>query len=166
MATVAMHQTSTPDTDKAEELKAAANAAFQAHRFAAAIELYSQAINLNTDNAVYWANRAFAHTKMEEYGSAVEDATKAITISPTYVKGYYRRGAAYLAMGKFKDALKDFRQVQRIVPKDPDAVKKLRECEKAVTKIRFEEAIAMEEHDRHSVAESLDFHSIGKFCWL
>jgi serine/threonine-protein phosphatase 5 len=84
---------------------------YAAHRFAAAIELYSQAINLNTDNAVYWANRAFAHTKMEEYGSAVEDATKAITISPTYVKGYYRRGAAYLAMGKFKDALKDFRQV-------------------------------------------------------
>jgi hypothetical protein len=29
MATVAMRQTSTPDTDKAEELKAAANAAFQ-----------------------------------------------------------------------------------------------------------------------------------------
>jgi tetratricopeptide (TPR) repeat protein len=86
MATVAMHQTSTPDTNKAEELKAAANAAFQAHRFATAIELYSQAIILNTDNAVYWANRAFAHTKMEEYGSAVEDATKAITISPTYVK--------------------------------------------------------------------------------
>ncbi|KAH8937066.1 hypothetical protein BDL97_16G006400 [Sphagnum fallax] len=160
MATVAMNQSSTPDTEKAEELKAAANAAFQAHRFAAAIELYSQAIDLNTNNAVYWANRAFAHTKMEEYGSAVEDATKAITVSPTYVKGYYRRGAAYLAMGKFKDALKDFRQVQRIVPKDPDALKKLRECEKAVAKIRFEEAIAMEEHDRHSVAESLDFHSI------
>ncbi len=59
---------------------------YAAHRFAAAIELYSQAIILNTDNAVYWANRAFAHTKMEEYGSAVEDATKAITISPTYVK--------------------------------------------------------------------------------
>ncbi len=52
------------------------------------------------------------------------------------------------------------------MPKDPDALKKLRECEKAVAKIRFEEAIAMEEHDRHSVAESLDFHSIGNFCWL
>jgi hypothetical protein len=29
MATVAMNQSSTPDTEKAEELKAAANAAFQ-----------------------------------------------------------------------------------------------------------------------------------------
>ena len=25
-------------------------------------------------------------------------------------QGYYRRGAAYLAMGKFKEALKDFQQ--------------------------------------------------------
>jgi hypothetical protein len=27
------------------------------------------------------------------------------------LQGYYRRGAAFLAMGKFKDALKDFKQV-------------------------------------------------------
>lgn len=28
-----------------------------------------------------------------------------------WIQGYYRRGAAYLAMGKFKEALKDFQQV-------------------------------------------------------
>jgi serine/threonine-protein phosphatase 5 len=27
------------------------------------------------------------------------------------MQGYYRRGTAYLALGKFKEALKDFRQV-------------------------------------------------------
>jgi hypothetical protein len=27
------------------------------------------------------------------------------------LQGYYRRGAAYLALGKFKEALKDFKQV-------------------------------------------------------
>jgi hypothetical protein len=27
------------------------------------------------------------------------------------LQGYYRRGAAYLSMGKFKEALKDFQQV-------------------------------------------------------
>lgn len=52
-------------------------------------------------------------------------------------------------------------QVAKIVPKDPDAMKKLRECEKAVQKMRFEEAIASNEHDRISVAEKLDYHSIG-----
>lgn len=59
---------------------------YAAHRFSTAVELYSQAIELNSQNAVYWANRAFAHTKMESYGSAIEDATKAIEVDPKYVK--------------------------------------------------------------------------------
>ncbi|KAJ0790793.1 putative protein-serine/threonine phosphatase [Helianthus annuus] len=86
----------------AEQIKQQANEAFKANKFAQAIDLYTKAIELNGENAVYWANRAFSHTKLEEYGSAIQDASKA---------GYYRRGAAYLAMGKFKEALKDFQQV-------------------------------------------------------
>ncbi|MBA0812467.1 hypothetical protein Gohar_026435 [Gossypium harknessii] len=92
------------DVSRAEEIKNQANEAFKAHRYGQAIDLYTQAIELNSQNAVYWANRSLAHTKLEEYGSAIQDGTKAI-------EGYYRRGAAYLAMGKFKEALKDFQQV-------------------------------------------------------
>jgi tetratricopeptide (TPR) repeat protein len=57
-----------------------------ANKFSQAIELYSEAIELNESNAVYWANRAFAHTKLEEYGSAISDATKAIEVDPRYSK--------------------------------------------------------------------------------
>ncbi|KAL0923958.1 hypothetical protein M5K25_004746 [Dendrobium thyrsiflorum] len=152
--------TSNANIDRAEEFKILANEAFKANRFSQAIDLYSQAINLSGHKAVYWANRAFAHTKLEEYGSAVQDATKAIEIDPKYSKGYYRRGAAYLAMGKFKEALKDFQQVKRNCPNDPDATRKLKECEKAYQKIRFEEAIAVKDSQRHSVADSIDYHSI------
>ncbi|OMO83889.1 Tetratricopeptide TPR-1 [Corchorus capsularis] len=146
---------------KAEEIKLQANEAFKAHKYGQAIELYSQAIELNDQNAVYWANRAFAHTKLEEYGSAIQDATKAIEVDPKYSKGYYRRGAAYLAMGKFKEALKDFQQVKKISPNDPDATKKLKECEKAVMKLKFEEAIAVPVSERRSVADSIDYHTVG-----
>ncbi|WOL14145.1 serine/threonine-protein phosphatase 5 [Canna indica] len=155
-----MVETKNSNIERAEEIKLLANEAFKANRFSQAIDLYSQAIELNSLNAVYWANRAFAHTKLEEYGSAVQDATKAIEIDPRYSKGYYRRGAAYLAMGKFKEALKDFQQVKRICPNDPDATKKLKECEKSVQKIRFEEAIAVHDLERQSVADSIDFHTI------
>ncbi|KAL0720307.1 hypothetical protein Bca4012_034906 [Brassica carinata] len=148
------------DVSRAEEMKNQANEAFKGHKFSHAIDLYTQAIELNGNNAVYWANRAFAHTKLEEYGSAIQDASKAIEIDPRYSKGYYRRGAAYLAMGKFKDALKDFQQVKRISPNDPDATRKLRECEKAVKKLKFEEAISAPVSERISVAESIDFHTI------
>ncbi|XP_059663313.1 serine/threonine-protein phosphatase 5-like isoform X1 [Cornus florida] len=146
---------------RSEEIKLQANEAFKAHKYSQAIDLYTQAIELNSQNAVYWANRAFAHTKLEEYGSAVQDASEAIEVDPMYSKGYYRRGAAYLAMGKFKEALKDFQQVKKICPNDPDATKKLKECEKAVMKLKFEEAIAAPGSARRSVADSIDFHSIG-----
>ncbi|KAJ6680311.1 hypothetical protein OIU79_019926 [Salix purpurea] len=154
-------ETENSNVSRAEEIKVLANEAFKAHKYGQAIDLYSQAIELNGDNAVYWANRAFAHSKLEEYGSAIQDASKAIEIDPKYSKGYYRRGAAYLAMGKIRDALKDFQQVKKLCPNDPDASKKLKECEKAVMKLKFEEAIAVPESQRRSVAESIDFHSIG-----
>ncbi|KAM7503006.1 hypothetical protein LguiB_001910 [Lonicera macranthoides] len=147
-------------TRGAEDIKLLANEAFKAHKYSQAIDLYTQAIALNSENAVYWANRALAHTKLEEYGSAIQDATKAVEIDRKYSKGYYRRGAAYLAMGKFKDALKDFQQVKRLCPNDPDSAKKLKECEKAVMKLKFEEAIAAPDSQRRSVAESIDFHTI------
>ncbi|CAM8949837.1 unnamed protein product [Rhodiola kirilowii] len=147
---------------RAEKLKLLANEAFKAHKYARSVEveLYTQAIGLNSLNAVYWSYRAFAYTKLEEYGSAVQDATKAIEIDPKYSKGYYRRGAAYLAMGKFKEALKDFQQVKRLSPNDPYAAKKLKECEKAVMKLKFEEAISLPQSEKRSVAESIDYHTI------
>ena len=46
-------------------------------------------------------------------------------------------------------------------PNDPDATRKLKECEKAVMKIKFEEAIAVPESQRRSVADSIDYRSIG-----
>lgn len=153
-------ETENSSVSRAEELKALANEAFRAKKYSQAIDLYSQAIELNSQNAVYYANRAFAHTKLEEYGSAIQDASKAIEIDPRYPKGYYRRGAAYLAMGKFKEALKDFQQVKKLSPNDPDAAQKVKECEKAVKKLKFEEAIAVPESERHSVADSIDYRSI------
>ncbi|XP_022848632.1 serine/threonine-protein phosphatase 5-like isoform X2 [Olea europaea var. sylvestris] len=148
------------NTSRAEELKLLANEAFKAHKYSQAIDLYTQAIEANNDNAVYWANRAFAHTKLEEYGSAILDSTKAIEIDPKYSKGYYRRGAAYLGLGKFKEALKDFQQVKKLCPNDPDAAKKLKECEKAVMKLKFEEAIAVPQSEKVSIADSIDYHAI------
>lgn len=147
-------------TSEAERLKVLANEAFKANKYSLAIDLYSQAINENEGNAVYWANRAFAHTKLEEYGSAIQDATRAIEIDPKYSKGYYRRGAAYLAMGKFKEALKDLQQVKKLSPNDPDATRKLKECEKAVMKLKFEEAISVPDSERRSIADSIDYHTI------
>ena len=51
--------------------------------------------------------------------------------------------------------------MKKICPNDPDASRKLKECEKAVQKIRFEEAISVGDAERRSVADSIDYHVIG-----
>ena len=56
------------------------------HRFTEAVEGYTKAIELNPDNAVYYANRAAAHIHLENFGCALADASKAIELDPKYTK--------------------------------------------------------------------------------
>jgi len=51
--------------------------------------------------------------KLEEFGLAIADASKAIELDPKYIKAYYRRAVSFLAIMKYADALKDFRAVCR-----------------------------------------------------
>jgi serine/threonine-protein phosphatase 5 len=60
-------------------------------------------------------------------------------------------------LGKLKLALKDFKAVVSIVPKDPDAIKKMRACEKAVKEEAFLKAIESETDDSsHSLSVDID----------
>lgn len=65
-------------------------------------------------------------------------------LDPNYIKAYYRRGSANYALGKLKLAQKDFKAVVSIVPKDPDAIKKLKQCEKDIREEAFAKAIECE----------------------
>lgn len=53
---------------QSEDLKAKANAKFQENHFVDAIDFYSKAIDLNPRNHILFANRAFCHIKLENYG--------------------------------------------------------------------------------------------------
>lgn len=101
-----------------------------------AVEGYSRAIDLDPTNAVYYGNRAFAHLRLEAYGSAIADASRALELDPKYIKGYYRRADANFSMGRFKDSLRDFRLAAKVAPNDPDLRRKLSECEREVKRIR------------------------------
>lgn len=64
-----------------------------------------------------------------------------IRLDPKYLKAYYRRGSANFALGKLKLALKDFKTVATLLPKDADAQKKFKACDKAVKEEAFQKAI-------------------------
>eukprot|EP01038_Epipyxis_sp_PR26KG_P016451 gene16451-22434_t len=127
----------------ANALKDEGNALLVIHKYSLAAEKYSEAINLNP-TAIFYSNRAQALIKLESYGLAIEDANEALKLDPKYIKAYYRRGSANYALGRLKLALKDFKAVVAIVPKDADALKKMKACDKAVKEEAFSKAIESE----------------------
>ena len=86
-----------------------------------------------------------AHIKEESYGLAIADAELALELDPQYVKAYYRRGSGLFALHKYKQALKDFKHVCRLQPKDPQARRQYAECEKQAKEAAFARAIESEE---------------------
>jgi len=126
----------------ANALKDEGNAFLSERKYSSAAQKYTDAIEL-MPTAVFYSNRAMAMIKLESYGSAILDANEAISLDPSYIKGYYRRGSANFALGKVKEARKDFRAVCKLKPKDADAKKKLAACEKAVKVQMFQDAIEL-----------------------
>ncbi|KAG1681761.1 Serine/threonine-protein phosphatase 5 [Nymphon striatum] len=133
------------DAEKAEKIKSEANEEFKKQKFEEAINLYTKAIELNNEIAVYFGNRSFAYLKMELFGYALTDATKAIELDRTYTKGYYRRATCHMALGKFKLALRDYEAVSKARPNDKDAKMKYQECKNIVKRQAFEKAISVDE---------------------
>lgn len=152
------HQVSDETRARAEQFKTQGNEALAHFKFAAAVELYSQALAL-VPTAIFYANRAAAHMKNESYGLAIDDASAAIELDASYVKAYYRRGSAELALGHHKKAVKDFKLVARIKPQDRDARAKLKLCEKIIKEAAFAAAIQSERN--RPLSETIDVNSMG-----
>jgi serine/threonine-protein phosphatase 5 len=127
----------------ANNLKDEGNKLLVNFKYALAAEKYTVAIDLHP-SAILYSNRAQALIKIESYGLAIQDANEAIRIDPGYLKAYYRRASANYALGKLKEALKDFKAVVKLVPRDADALKKMKQCEKEVRAEAFNRAIESE----------------------
>ncbi|EGD92599.1 serine/threonine protein phosphatase PPT1 [Trichophyton tonsurans CBS 112818] len=146
------------DIEAATALKLQGNKYFAQQNWPAALDLYTQAIELYDKEPSFYCNRAQVHVKLEAFGFAIADATKAIELDPSYVKAYWRRAVANTAILNSRAALKDFKTVVKKAPNDRDAKLKLAECEKLVRRIEFEKAI--EVSDPPSAFEGLNIESM------
>ncbi|XP_037030544.1 serine/threonine-protein phosphatase 5 [Bradysia coprophila] len=146
---------------EAEQLKNQANDHFKKKEYDKAIDFYTKAIELVPKNAVYFANRSLAHLRLENFGFALQDAASAVQSDPAYLKGYYRRAAAQMSLGKFKKALSDFEYVAKRRPNDEDAKIKFTECNKMVRKQAFERAIAVDVPDKTLAEIHTEFETIA-----
>lgn len=154
MATEVSAETKT----KADAFKVQGNDALKHNHYNDAISFYTQAIDLDSKNAIYFANRGLAHLKNESYGAAILDFTDSINVDPNYIKAYYRRGIASAAISRHKAAITDFTTFLKKNPGDSFARKNLEACKKFVRAQAFAKAIEVQ--DAPSTIESIDLKSM------
>jgi len=100
----------------------------QKKNYAEAIKLYTQAIDLVSDNAVYYANRAAAYSQLNDQDNAVKDALKSAEVDPTYAKAYSRLGHAYYCKEDFSKAAEAYKKASELDPSNANIKSALNNC--------------------------------------
>lgn len=95
----------------AEEKKNAGNDLYKIKRYDAALQLYTEAINLCPESPAYYGNRAATYMMLGDYKSALRDAKQSVQIDGNFEKGYMRIAKCSLLMGDLigtEQAIKKF----------------------------------------------------------
>ncbi|KIM25410.1 hypothetical protein M408DRAFT_331174 [Serendipita vermifera MAFF 305830] len=100
----------------ADALKEKGNVAFKAAKYAEAIKLYSEAIDLVPSQAAYYANRAAALIATKQFREALVDCQQARTLqqSAPQLKTLIRLARCQLATGSPGPALSTLREAQAL----------------------------------------------------
>jgi len=89
----------------AAALKAQGNAHFAKKQWQEALDLYSQALDLEKDNIALGAllsNRSACLAHLDRFELALADASRCIKLRPRWSKGFARSGEAYSRMQSFE----------------------------------------------------------------
>lgn len=93
----------------AEEAKKRGNEAWTSGDFAEAIKQFTEAIELDGKNAVYYSNRSAAYLSSGKIDEALSDAKKAVNLRPDWGKAYSRKGAALFWKKRYSEAIDTYR---------------------------------------------------------
>lgn len=109
------------------------NAAFKARDYKRAVELYTQALEIDPNNkdinSKLLQNRAQAHINLKQYDHAVEDCTEALRLDPSYIKARRIRAKANGAAGNWEEAIQDYKNVAENSPGEKGIQEDIRNAE-------------------------------------
>ena len=90
----------------AMKLKEEGNQAYKNKDYRRAIQLYSQAINVNPQDPNFYSNRALCYFNLEDYFKCVNDCDHAIQLNASFTKAYKKKASALAHILKFEDAVR------------------------------------------------------------
>ena len=80
-------------------------------------KFFSEAIELNPENALAWHNRGWAYIEEKKYTEALADFDKASELNPDSELPYFGRGWTYNQQKKYDSAIKEYNKVIELNPK-------------------------------------------------
>jgi len=119
--------------ERAAELKAKGNAAFSAGNYEESIKHFSDAIEADPNDHIFYSNRSGAFASLKRNDEALSDANKCIEISPSFIKGYSRKGLALFQQGKFDEAKESYEEGLKKDPANSQLKEGLAEAERAIS---------------------------------
>lgn len=94
------------------------NAAFKMGDFARAMEIYSEALDIDernkSTNAKLYCNRATVAAKLGKLEQSIADCTLALNLDDSYIKAYLRRANSYQQTEQYEEAVRDLEKVYRL----------------------------------------------------
>ncbi|KDO58000.1 hypothetical protein CISIN_1g0069081mg [Citrus sinensis] len=132
--------------DEAEKIRVTGNRLFKEGKFELAKAKYEKVlrdfnhVNPQDDEEgkVFVGKRNLLHLnvaacllKLGECRKSIEACNKVLDANPAHVKGLYRRGMAYMALGEFEEAQRDFEMMMKVdKSSEPDATAALSKLKK------------------------------------
>ncbi|GMT03836.1 hypothetical protein PENTCL1PPCAC_26010, partial [Pristionchus entomophagus] len=115
--------TAEPTIESAESLKDAGNAAVKRENWSEALDKYTEAIQLLSEDETalrlaLYKNRSLVRLKLEEYEGAEADCTQVLEANGADTKALYRRALAREQLEKIGGALLDCKEALRLTPND------------------------------------------------
>ncbi|CAF1604031.1 unnamed protein product [Rotaria magnacalcarata] len=114
---------------QADRFKNQGNDFIKQEKYKEALEAYNAAVQIDANNAIYYCNRAAAHSKLGNNDQAFRDCFRAIEIDPNYSKVYGRLGAIYLTTDKVNEALDAYKKAHTLDPNNENYIQSIRLCE-------------------------------------
>ena len=90
--------------ETAKDWKDKGNALVKEKKYKEALDCYSKAIEIDTNDPILYSNRSAMHLNLFNYDQALIDAEKALSLKPDYGKAYLRKGKALEGQKRIKEA--------------------------------------------------------------
>lgn len=118
---------------KQDRLKAEGTAEYKAGRMQAAIDKYTDALEVDPlnkgTNSKLLANRAVCHQRLKDYKAGIADCERAISLDPSYAKPKRTKATLLGLAGDWESSVREWKELAEQEPQDGGLAKEVRKAE-------------------------------------